>query len=111
MDPAKKQDETNPLEEVSLSTPFGKLITKGNGAIAIITLCVCVGILYFVLRTSDTIADERTMTAQRYGELSRSMKAQVQAQTLMTCIISLPEARREEEYRQANSFCRRMSTP
>lgn len=108
MGPTKKHQEPDASEEFSLSTPIGKLVTKGSGAIAVLTLILCGAILAFSWRTSDSMADQRAVTVLRYTELVKSMQAQVKAQTLMTCVISMPESRREEEFRQPNSFCRRM---
>ena len=108
MGPVKRHEEPEPLEEAAVSTPLGKLTIKGGGIIAIVTLLVGLATLYLVSYTNDGIANQRVVTAARYAELSGSMKAMVKAQTLMTCIFSVTEARREQEYRDSNSYCRRM---
>lgn len=108
MGPARKHEEPD-AEEFSLSTPVGKLIAKGSGIIAVLTLVICGVILAFSWRTSDSMADQRSSTAQRYAELSKKMSDQIQAQTLMTCILAVSQERRETEFTQPNSFCRRMA--
>lgn len=108
MGPTRKREELE-TEELSLSTPFGKLITKGVGVTAMLTFLICGVILAFVWRNNESLAESRVLTVTRYTELNTLMKKQVQAQTLMTCIISVPQERREQEYSQQNSFCRRMA--
>ena len=110
MGPKKQEDE--PLQEVSVSTPFGRLAARGvrtSDIIGLLTFCLVCLVLYFVLRTHDSAAEQRTVTAQRYNELGQIMKAQVQAQRMMTCILSIPQDRREREFTQQGSFCKTMS--
>ena len=108
----KRNEEEEGLEEVSIATPFAKLAARGvrtSDLIGILTLCLVGVVLYFVLRTHDSAAEQRLVTAQRYSELGQIMKAQVHAQRMMTCIISIPPERREQEFLRDNSFCKQMS--
>ena len=112
MGPFKKREEDR-LQELSVSTPFGNLAAKGVRISDILTILgVTIGVitLYFVLRSYDAAGEQRMITAQRYSELQQSMKKQVEAQTLMTCIFSVPESRRENEFTTANSYCRKISS-
>lgn len=99
-------------QDVFVETPLGKLRARGvrvSDLIGLVTLCICGAILYFVLSAHDSVAEQRRTTLIRYSELGAILKAQVQSQRLMTCIISMPDVRRQQEYADPNSWCRAIS--
>lgn len=109
---AAARDAQDAQQELNLETPIGKLRAKGirvSDLIGLLTLVLCGAVLFFVLRSYDSLAIQQDITRKRYGELNEILKNQVQSQKLMTCIISMPQERREKEYSQQNSFCRIMA--
>ena len=100
-------------QEIEVSSPLlGRFFAKGvrtSEIIGLLTLCLVGTVLFFVLKSYDISASQKDITAKRYSELGAILKNQVASQKLMTCIISMPQERREQEYSQPNSFCRRMA--
>ena len=111
MEKITKDDDAQ--QEIEVSNPIlGRLSARGvrtSDLIGLLTLCLVGVVLFLVLRSHDSAAIQRDTTAKRYGELGAILKNQVASQKLMTCIISVPQERREQEYSQPNSFCRRMA--
>ena len=105
--------EKEPTQDIEISNPMlGKLAAHGariSDLLTLITLVVGSITLALVIRSNDGIAEQRTATAARYADLAKSTREQLMAQRLMTCIIAMPQERRETEYVHTNSFCRRMA--
>jgi len=101
-------------QDIEISNPvLGRLAAKGihiSDMIGLITLCIVVALGFFALYAYDIANAHRIETMKSSEQIAISIKQSASAQRLMTCIISLPQERREQEFTQPNSFCARMSS-
>jgi len=101
-------------QDIEISNPvLGRLAAKGirvSDMIGLITLCIVLGLSFFAAYAYEIAGAHRAETVKSSEQISVSIKQNASAQRLMTCIISLPQERREQEFTQPNSFCQRMSS-
>ena len=100
-------------QEVEISNPIlGRLAAKGvrvSDMIGLLTLCGVIGLGFLGYLTIESSAAHKVETEKSNNNIAIAIKQSASAQRMMTCIISLPQERREQEFMQANSFCQRMS--
>lgn len=104
--------EENNKQDISIETPIGKLAAKGvrvSDMIGIITMIGVAAMLYLSLKTVDVMGEHKIETKHAMESVASSIKENARAGRLMTCIISMPQERREQEFTQLNSFCQRMA--
>ena len=105
-----EQEQTQDLE---ISNPvLGKLAAKGvriSDMIGLLTLIGVIAVGFLGWQTFEAVATQSVTAADSSRTIAVSIKQSASAQRLMTCIISLPQERREQEFTQPNSFCSRMS--
>src|SRR3990167_9995834 len=96
-------------QEVEISNPvLGRLAAKGirvADMTGLLTLCIVIGLAFFAAYAYDIANAHRAETSKSGDQIAASIKQNASAQRLMTCIISLPQERREQEFTQPNSFC------
>jgi hypothetical protein len=101
-------------QDIEISNPvLGRLAAKGirvSDMIGLITLCLVIGLSLFAFYAYDIAKSHSGDAVESSKQISVSIKQSAAAQRLMTCIISLPQERREQEFTQPNSFCQRMSS-
>lgn len=104
--------EQDAQQELSVDTPLGKLAAKGvriSDLLGILTFLGVIATIYFGLQALRT-ADAHGREAKEVGQsIAASIKDGARAQRMMTCIISMPQERREQEFTQPNSFCSRIA--
>lgn len=95
-----------------METPIGKLAAKGIriSDILVVGLAVAVGALVvaFLGHKADAKEYNAAMTAALY-EQTKAIKSLTRAQIITTCVMSMPARRREMEFSDSNSFCRRLA--
>ena len=106
--------EQEPSQDIEISNPvLGRLAAKGirvSDLIGLLTLVCVIGIGFLGWMTFDAVGRQGIEAAKSSDMVAASIKQSASAQRLMTCIISIPQERREQEFMQPNSFCQRMST-
>lgn len=105
--------EQDPQQDISLETPIGKLAAKGvrtSDLIGIITLLGVAATAYSSLQNAQAVTDHKIESKAINESIANSIKEGAKAQRMMTCIISMPQERREKEFTESNSFCTRMAT-
>ena len=100
-------------QEIEISNPvLGRLAAKGvrtSDIIGLFTFCGVIGLAFIGWQTSEAIGLHKLETVQANSALVGALKEQAAAQRMMTCVISVPQDRREIEFVQPESFCKRMS--
>jgi hypothetical protein len=108
----EKYDDPDVVKEIQVETPVGKLAAKGIRISDILTI-IGTGISAFVLGVMLAhVADAKESWSQvtlAMSEHTKAIRAQTRAQNLTTCIMSVPMDRREKEFTDPNSFCRRVT--
>ncbi len=101
-------------QDIEISNPvLGRLAAKGIRVSDMIGLLTFVGVLWIGSigwMTFDAVGKQEINAVKASDNIAASIKQSASAQRLMTCIISLPQDRREQEFTQPNSFCQRMSS-
>ena len=104
---------TEEQQDIEISNPvFGRLAAKGirvSDMIGLLTLIGVLGIGFLGWMTFDAVGKQGVEASKMSSNIAVSIKQSASAQRLMTCIISIPQERREQEFMQSNSFCSRMS--
>ncbi len=105
--------EQEQTQDIEISNPvLGRLAAKGvriSDMIGLLTLMgvIVAGVLGW--QTFAAVGKQTAAAAESSQSIAVSIKQSASAQRLMTCIISLPQDRREQEFTQPNSFCQRMA--
>ena len=114
------------LQEIDVSNPvLGRLAAKGvrvSDLIGLLTFCGVVGLAAVGWKMSEAIGAQRvesvkenTEQRREIAETNRALLGAIRnlatAQRLTSCIISVPQEKRERQFTEANSLCRRMSAP
>lgn len=106
--------EQESTQEVEISNPvLGRLAAKGiriSDMIGLLTLCGVIAIGFLGWITLDAVGKQAVSSERSNDAIASAIKQSAVAQRMTTCIISLPQERREQEFTQPNSFCQRMST-
>lgn len=107
----QRKNDPDVVEEIAVETPLGKLAAKGI-RISDIGMIIGVGAIAYLIAISlahkaDAKESWNQVTAA-LAEHSMAIRAQTRAQHLQTCIMSLPMERRQREFVDPNSSCRRM---
>ena len=98
--------------EVSADTWFGRIAAKGvrvSDLIALLTLLGVVSALYLVWMSLQVLSSHEHQANAVNQEIAASIKEAGRAQRMMTCVISLSQEKREQEFMQQNSFCKQIS--
>lgn len=66
--------------------------------------CICVTVFGAVV-----LYQHHALTESAMGQLQAVLKELAAAQREMTCIMSLPQEKREQQYLSQDSFCKRMA--
>lgn len=94
-------------QELSVTTPLGSFSTKGSKRMGELIAALAL-ILGFLIAYA---LYEHKIESAAYGlKLSEAIKDLAQSQRELTCIISLPQERREQEYRSPMGLCKRLGT-
>lgn len=104
--------ENNDKTEGGIKTPLGELSFKGKKTAEFITILslLVLAVLSTLYWNHDKNTEKSSLgTNQALTKISDAVERSTKAQRLMTCIISLPQERREQEFTQSNSFCQRMA--
>lgn len=91
--------------EVSADTPIGKLAAKGMRVSDFIALLTLVGVCstsFFMYQLSLTLANHEAISSSSQRQFATTIR-------LQTCILAMPQEKREQEYMSPNSFCRQMA--
>lgn len=106
--------EQEQTQEVEISNPvLGRLAAKGvriSDMIGLLTLIVVIAIGFLGWQTIDALGTHKVEAAQSNTALTGAIKNLAQSQRMMTCILSQPQDKREQEFIQPNSFCQRMAS-
>lgn len=97
--------EENGNGEGSIQTPIGSMSFKGKRTaefIAILSLCLLFLMGYVLWEHKKDTKDLRV-------ELLASVKELVAAQRETTCLLALPQEKREAEFTSTNGICKRLS--
>lgn len=105
--------EKEPSQDIEISNPvLGRLAAKGVRISDMIGLLTFVGVISvgsLAWMTLDAVGQQFATAAKSTEAIGSSIRQNAVAQRLMACIISMPQERREQEFTQPNSFCRRMA--
>jgi len=103
----------DPRQDIEISNPMlGKLAAHGVRVSDMISLLTFVGVIVlsiFSWKTAEAITEHKIITIDSNKQMVDSIKEAAAATRLMTCILSVAQERRENEFTQLNSFCRSMS--
>jgi len=108
----RRSEDENDRMEVSAETPLGKLAAKGfrvSDIISLLTLLGVAGILFFGWMIVQLLGQHNLDSNAAQNKFANALRESAQAQRMNTCILSLPQEKREQEYMQANGFCRQMA--
>lgn len=108
----RQEEQFSEGMEVSADTPIGKLAAKGvrvGEVIGLITLLGVCLITFFTWQMTQTLDKHNVAAALSESKLSVAIQSTAIAQRMQTCILSVPQERREQEYMSTNGFCRQMS--
>lgn len=109
---ADDQQAANGNGGTDIKTPLGSISFRGKRAAEFISvlLAIGVGIMGYVLydHKLDARDDDAALTAA-LNRLSESQDHMVQAQRELTCMLSLPQDKREAEFNSPNGLCKRLS--
>ncbi|MBU2249143.1 MAG: hypothetical protein KKD77_20520 [Gammaproteobacteria bacterium] len=113
-------------QEIDISNPvLGRLAAKGVRISDLLGLFTFIGVLsigFFIWKSSDAAVVERgaivkEVAAQRKEanetnrELIGALKSVAISNRMTSCIISQPQDKRERQFTEPNSLCRRLSAP
>ena len=113
-------------QSVEISNPvLGKLAAKGARTSELIGLFTFIGVLsvgFFLWKVSDVASAERSaivkeVVAQRKDSeetnkaLINALKSVATSNRMTSCIISQPQDKRERQFTEPNSLCKRLSAP
>lgn len=108
MTPVTDDDRT----EITADTPLGKIAAKGLKLQDTIALFILIGMIAVIaggIQVYKTIVDHQTHTEGWEKTFISAIKEAAMAQRMQTCILSVPQEKREQEYMSPNSFCRQMA--
>jgi hypothetical protein len=98
--------------EYTATTPLGSFAIKGKRGAEVIafTCLLLLFLLAYVIweHKSDTKESNAALTGA-IKELNLSQRAAVEAQREMTCVISLPQEKREHAYSSPYSVCKQIA--
>lgn len=98
--------------EVSVETPVGKLATKNVKAIEVLSLGGVAAASLMIYMLYQHMSEAKEASAAVAGAISKLADSQVKAvhaQRELTCIISLPQDKREQEFNSPFGFCKRVT--
>ena len=104
--------EENGNGETSVTTPLGGFTYKGKRMAELISVCLlCLTFLltYILWEHKNNTKDNSTALSLAIKELSLSQRAMVEAQREMTCVISMPQEKRENAYGSPYSLCKQLA--
>lgn len=99
--------------EISADTPIGKLAAKGmriSDLIGLFTLLGVVTMMWSGVQLVQSITEHEVQTHSTNKEIITSIKEAAKAQRMNTCILSVSQDKREQEFMQPNGFCARISS-
>ena len=116
-------EENNSTTEGGIKTPLGEVSFKGKKTAEFITILslLILAVLATLYWTHTKATDQQNASnVEAIKELSKALREQTQimavtsneqvkAQRLTSCLISLPQDRREREFSSESSFCQRVS--
>ncbi len=98
--------------EISADTPVGRLAAKGvrvSDLIGLLTLMGVSGAIYFSWQTSQSLTEHEKQANVVSMEIATSIRDAARSQRMMTCILSVSQERREQEFMQPNGYCHQIS--
>ena len=104
--------EENGNTEGGIKTPLGELSFKGKRTAEFITilsllLLAVLATLYWTHeKTSERQTNEFIVALRELSEVGRE---QARSQRMTSCLLSLPQEKREREFASESSFCRQIS--
>ena len=107
----------------SITTPVGSVSFNGKKTAEIITilLLAVLGVVGYALwehkaeakeghsKIERQLEENRKARAEDANKLNEALQSQIKSINFQTCILSLPQERREAEYSNPNGFCRRIT--
>lgn len=90
------------------------LSAKGKKASEVVAILSAIGVCllaYMLFIHGEQAKETNAAVAASIKELASAQRNSVAAQREMTCIISLPQEKREAEFAAPYGFCKRMSAP
>ena len=113
-------------QEIDISNPvLGRLAAKGvriSDLLGLFTFIGVVAVGFLLWKVADAASAERTAIVKEAAEQRRgsdetnkalisALKSVATAQKMTSCIISQPQDKRERQFTEPNSLCRRLSAP
>ena len=104
--------EENGSTEGGIKTPLGELSFKGKRTAEFITILslLLLAVLATLYWTHEKTSEKQTGEfVSALKDLSKVGREQAQAQRMTSCLISLPQDKREREFASESSFCRQIT--
>jgi hypothetical protein len=98
--------------DLALETPVGKVSARNFRSSDLIGLCTLLGVtaaIYFSWQSLQTLSEHAKQANTVNVEIAASIKDAAKAQRMMTCILSVSQEKREQEFMSPNGFCKQMS--
>lgn len=114
MSEQKTKEECDKTGEFEVKTPLGSFTSRGKRnaeIIAALSLAAMLVLAYIMWNHSEDTVRARVDRNKQMDALSGAIKEFAAAQREMACIISLPQDKREAEYRSPFGLCKRMGVP
>lgn len=99
--------------DVSVETALGKVAAKGVRVLDIISLLTLLGVVTMLWGGAQilrAVSDHEMRTDTINVAISGAIKEASRSQRMMTCILALPQEKRELEFMQPNSWCKQMAS-
>lgn len=105
-------EQTNDFSEGGITTPLGSLNFKGKRMaefIALATICLMFLFGYVLWEHKEDAKGMKDAFASGFKDMASAQREQNAIQREQLCLLSLPESRRQQEFLNDSSFCKRLS--
>jgi hypothetical protein len=108
----RDEHDAGVIEDLKLETPIAKLAAKGVRVSDLISIGLAAGLsaVFFIVWAHAAAAEKYSVAmTSALTDQANAIRALTRAQILTTCVMAQPMPRRESEFSDSNSFCRRMA--
>lgn len=98
--------------ESTITTPLGSVSVKGKRMAEIISvICLCLLFLlgYILWEHKEDSKGMKDAFANGFTEMAKAQREQNQIQREQLCLLAMPETKREREFLNEGSFCKRLA--
>ena len=98
--------------ELELATAAGKATIRGirsSNLIGLATLIAAASISFLLWRVVTTLGEHAIEAHASWAEVTVAIKEAAKSNRMQTCILSVSQEKREQEYMSPNGFCKQMS--